>query len=203
MYILEAFSGSIKRVCRSTLAAEANGFLSGVEAGEYLRSLVMELLHPDVALRDLDQLYLKKKIMCFTDARSLEQTLNKDAGQPQDKRVRILIAQVRQMIGENTYDDDAPALQRGWTPRRCLLMCSRRRTAIGSPFYKHSLKASGSSIRRTRQESESSLCARDDILVRPPNRLEPRTGEKSPAWKHRAMRVYVHPPACGSTGGRP
>ena len=108
VYILEAFSGSIKRVCRSTLAAEANGFLSGVEAGEYLRSLVMELLHPDVALRDLDQLYLKKKIMCFTDARSLEQTLNKDAGQPQDKRVRILIAQVRQMIGENTYDDDAP-----------------------------------------------------------------------------------------------
>ena len=109
IYVLEAFSGSIKRVCRSTLAAEANGFLSGTEAGEYLRALVMEIMHPNVATRDLDQLYLKKKIACFTDARSLEQTLNKDAGQPQDKRVRILIAQVREMIGENTYEDDAPS----------------------------------------------------------------------------------------------
>ncbi|CAE7766366.1 GIP, partial [Symbiodinium sp. CCMP2456] len=108
IYIVEAFSGSIKRVCRSTLAAEANGFLSGAEAAEYLRSLLMEVLHPNVSVRDLDQLYLKKKMACFTDARSLEQTLNKDAGQPQDKRVRILIAQVREMIGENTYDDDAP-----------------------------------------------------------------------------------------------
>ena len=65
----------------------------------------MEITHPDVSVRDLDQLYLKK---CFTDAHSLEQTLNKDAGQPQDKRVRILIAKAREMIGENNYEDDAP-----------------------------------------------------------------------------------------------
>ena len=31
--IPETYSGSIKRVCRSTLAAESNGFLNGVEAG--------------------------------------------------------------------------------------------------------------------------------------------------------------------------
>ncbi|CAE7468223.1 RE2 [Symbiodinium sp. CCMP2592] len=108
IYVVEAFSGSIKRVCRSTLAAEANGFLSGAEAAEYIRSLLLEINHPDVTVRDLDQHYVKKKIACFTDARSLEQTLNKDAGQPQDKRVRILIAQAREMIGENNYDDDAP-----------------------------------------------------------------------------------------------
>ena len=47
----------------------------------------MEITHPDVSVRDLDQLYLKK---CFTDAHSLEQTLNKDAGQPQDKRGKAL-----------------------------------------------------------------------------------------------------------------
>ena len=108
IYVLEAFSGSIKRVCRSTLAAEANGFLSGAEAAEYLRMLLMELVHPAISIRDLDQHYLKEKVACFTDARSLEQTLNKDAGQPTDKRVRILIAQIREVIGENTFQDDAP-----------------------------------------------------------------------------------------------
>ena len=39
--ILETYSGSIKRVCRSTLAAESNGFLNGVEAGDYLRTLLL------------------------------------------------------------------------------------------------------------------------------------------------------------------
>ena len=44
-------------------------------------------------------------MLCFKDAKSLESTLNKDAGQPQDKRVRILFAQVRELIGENNYED--------------------------------------------------------------------------------------------------
>ncbi|CAE7242021.1 GIP, partial [Symbiodinium pilosum] len=107
--ILETYSGSIKRVCRSTLAAEANGFLAGTEAAEYLRMLLMELIHPDVQIRDLDNHYLKEKIAMFTDARSLEQSINKDTGQPADKRVRILLAQVKEMIGENPFEDDAPA----------------------------------------------------------------------------------------------
>ena len=105
--VLETYSGSIKRVCRSTLAAEANGFLAGAEAAEYLTMILMELVHPDVPLRDLDQHYLKSKIVAFTDARSLEQTLNKDAGMPTDKRVRILVAQVKEMLGENHYEDDS------------------------------------------------------------------------------------------------
>ncbi|CAE7470653.1 RE1, partial [Symbiodinium pilosum] len=107
--VLETYSGSIKRVCRSTLAAEANGFLAGAEAAEYLRMLLMELTHPDIPIRDLDNHYLKEKIAMFTDARSLEQSINKDTGQPADKRVRILLAQVKEMIGENTFEDDAPA----------------------------------------------------------------------------------------------
>ena len=58
---------------------------------------------------ELDVHYLKEKIICITDAKSLEQTLNKDAGQPQDKRVRILLAQVEDLIGENSFEDDSPA----------------------------------------------------------------------------------------------
>ena len=37
LLLLEAYSGSIKRVCRSTLAAEANAFLMGTSvAAEFL-----------------------------------------------------------------------------------------------------------------------------------------------------------------------
>ena len=112
LMVLETYSGSIKRVCRSTLAAKANGFLAGAEAAAYLRMTLMELVHPDIPLRDLDQHYLKKKIIAFTDARSLEQTLNKDTGMPSDKRVRVLVAQIKEMLGENDYSDDSDVFAR-------------------------------------------------------------------------------------------
>ena len=98
--VLEAVSASIKRVCRSTLAAEANAFLMGVESAAYLSSLLREMMNPDVSLRNLEQEYPKKPIIAFTDAKSLESTINKDAGQPSDKRVKLLVAQVREVIDE-------------------------------------------------------------------------------------------------------
>eukprot|EP00435_Cladocopium_sp_Y103_P022146 s387_g5.t1 len=107
IYILEAYSGSIKRVCRSTLAAEANGFLAGAEAADFVRSLLLEILHLDSRISDLENMYRKAKVACFTDAKSLEQALNKDAGQPSDKRVRILCAQIKELIGTNDYEDDS------------------------------------------------------------------------------------------------
>ena len=114
IYIVETYSGSIKRVGRSTLAAESNGFLTGVESAEYLRSLILELLHPGVLLRDLDAHYRKGKLVCVTDAKSLEATLNRDTGAPQDKRVRILVAQIREMIGENNFEDEAESAFAHW-----------------------------------------------------------------------------------------
>ena len=104
--ILEAYSGSIKRVCRSTLAAEANGFLQGTEAADFVRSLLLEMLNPDKKIHELEPNYIKHKMIAFTDAKSLESTLNKDAGAPSDKRVRILLAQIKEMIGITGYDDE-------------------------------------------------------------------------------------------------
>ncbi|CAE7745994.1 RE1 [Symbiodinium sp. KB8] len=109
IHILETHSGSIKRVCRSTLAAEANGFLSGVEAAEYLRAILLEITNPGVTVRALDTYYLKSKIVGITDAKSLESTLNKSTGQPTDKRVRILVAQIKELLGEDDYSDQASA----------------------------------------------------------------------------------------------
>ena len=96
--ILETSSSSIKRVCRSTLAAEANSVLTGVEAGCYVSSVLRELMNPGVALRILETEYVKKPVVAFTDAKSLEATIVKDAGQPTDKRVKILVAQIKELI---------------------------------------------------------------------------------------------------------
>ena len=120
IYILEAYSGSIKRVCRSTLAAEANGFLAGAEAADFVRSLLLEILHPESRICDLESMYRKAKVACFTDAKSLEQTLNKDAGQPSDKRVRILCAQIKELIGTNDYEDDS-SMYAHWTDTSTML----------------------------------------------------------------------------------
>ena len=98
--ILEATSTSIKRVCRSTLAAEANSFLAGVEAGIYVASLLREIMHPHVPLTTLETEYALKPVLAFTDAKSLQSTVAKDAGQPTDKRVKILVAQVRELMQE-------------------------------------------------------------------------------------------------------
>ncbi|CAE7726450.1 unnamed protein product, partial [Symbiodinium necroappetens] len=104
--LLETYSGSIKRVCRSTLAAESNGFLAGAEAAEYVRMILMEVKYPTERLIDLDREFKKDRVLCFTDAKSLESSINKDAGISQDKRVRILLAQVKELLGLNDYQDD-------------------------------------------------------------------------------------------------
>ncbi|CAE7616057.1 RE2, partial [Symbiodinium sp. CCMP2592] len=114
IWVLETYSGSIKRVCRSTLAAEANGFLTGVESAEYVRDLLLEVTNPGTKLIDMDRYYLKEKILAFTDAKSLESTLNRDTGQPQDKRVRILVAQIKEILGENDYNDERASAYAIW-----------------------------------------------------------------------------------------
>ncbi|CAJ1410941.1 unnamed protein product [Effrenium voratum] len=88
--LLEAQSSTIKRVCRSTLAAESNAFLMGAEAADYVRSLLMEMLHPDEKLINLESEYVKRMLLVLTDAKSLESTIVKDAGQPTEKRVKML-----------------------------------------------------------------------------------------------------------------
>ncbi|CAJ1436956.1 unnamed protein product [Effrenium voratum] len=85
--LLEAQSSTIKRVCRSTLAAESNAFLMGAEAADYVRSLLMEMLHPDEKLINLESEYVKRMLLVLTDAKSLESTIVKDAGQPTEKRI--------------------------------------------------------------------------------------------------------------------
>lgn len=88
------------------MVVELNGFLTGVGAGEYVHSVLLELQHSNEEFHTLEKEFSTGKVICMTDARSQQSTLNKDAGQPTHKRVRILIAHVKELLGENNYDDD-------------------------------------------------------------------------------------------------
>jgi hypothetical protein len=98
--LIEGSSGSIKRVCRSTLAAEANGFLAGAEAAEYFRTLMLELDNRHLDISMMDVISQGRTTLLFTDAKSLEATLNKEGGTPAEKRLKILIAQIREVMGQ-------------------------------------------------------------------------------------------------------
>lgn len=76
-----------------------------MEAADYVRMLLLEVKHPGVKLIDLDNHYAKGLPFALTNAKSLEATLNCDAGQPTDKRAKILVSQVRELLGENGYED--------------------------------------------------------------------------------------------------
>ena len=189
IYVLEAYSGSIKRVCRSTLAAEANGFLAGTEAADFLRTLLLEILHPSIRLTDLENEYKKAKILCFTDARSLESTLNKDAGQPGDKRVRILCAQVKEMIGTNDYEDDDSVFAI-WTDTSVMLAdvltkigCEREPLLVALDTGRYSTAPSQDAQDR-KMMIRAARHARKQRIKEQAEHDPPRTGEKIPVFQH-------------------
>ena len=90
----------IKRVCRSTLAAEANALVEAAESLEFVRMVIHHLLlrtsvaqlrHPDTLIPT-----------CWhIDAKSLFDTLTKDTGgATADKRIRVVLAQLREIKEE-------------------------------------------------------------------------------------------------------
>lgn len=80
--------------------------MTGTAAADYVRSLLLKILDPNVGISDPEKNYAKKMLIAFTDAKSLESTIVKDSGQPIDKRVKILIVQMKEMIGVSHYEDD-------------------------------------------------------------------------------------------------
>ena len=44
LHFVEFQTGTVKRVCRSTLAAESNGLVAAVEAADYLRSVILAIV---------------------------------------------------------------------------------------------------------------------------------------------------------------
>ena len=97
--ILAFNSGMTKRVCRSTLAAEASHLAEAVEAGDWCAVLLEEALSGQVDLKNWPQVIHQRARVYVTDARSVFDYLQKDATSTStDKRMAIEGALLRETV---------------------------------------------------------------------------------------------------------
>ena len=108
VHILEWFSGTIRRVCRSTLSAECYAVVEGAEAADWIRTVLRELDDPGgrvdaiKAMRPEESPKMRASTW-YSDAKSLVDLVLRDAGRPADKKLRIAAAQLRQMVDEDGH----------------------------------------------------------------------------------------------------
>lgn len=95
--ILYFQSGQTKRVCRSTLAAEASHLAEAVECGDWITVLIEEALTGDLDLRTWSDLIERRERVYVTDARSVFDYLQRDATSTStDRRMAIEGALLRE-----------------------------------------------------------------------------------------------------------
>ena len=93
-------SSTIKRVVRSTLAAEGYAVSEGLESAQWFRHLLTESHMSRSSLKDVEKESLKRSAIVFTDSDSLANTVKKDVGQSHDKRFRIVVSMLREGFRE-------------------------------------------------------------------------------------------------------
>ena len=94
-------SSTVKRVVRSTLSAEAYAVSETVETSEWIRQVLEEIwCASDEApqLKDVESRSQRRRITVRTDSDNLVSSVSKDAGVVQDKRLRIVVAMLRQVF---------------------------------------------------------------------------------------------------------
>ena len=97
--ILTFHSGQTKRVCRSTLAAEASHLAEAVESGDWITVLLEEALTGNIDLKNWSKVIEQRQRVYITDARSVFDYLQKDATSTStDKRMAIEGALLRETV---------------------------------------------------------------------------------------------------------
>lgn len=92
-------SSQTKRVCRSTLAAEASHLSEAVEAGDWLAVLLDEALHRKQNLKDWDRIVEARRRVYVTDSQSVYDYLHRDStSTSSDKRMAIEGALLRETV---------------------------------------------------------------------------------------------------------
>ena len=97
-FILAWHSATVKRVVRSTLAAEAYAVSEATEHAELLRYLLSEVYFGSDVLKSLEESEPKYPVTIVTDSHNLYANLPKDLTSIADKRLRIVIAMLRQTL---------------------------------------------------------------------------------------------------------
>ena len=101
--VLSYHSSLTKRVCRSTLAAEASHLAEAVEAGDWIIVWLEEALTGDVDLRNWPEVFRRRRRAYVTDARSVYDYLHKDATST-DKRMAIEGALLRETVRQENAE---------------------------------------------------------------------------------------------------
>ncbi|CAE8625872.1 unnamed protein product [Polarella glacialis] len=113
-------SATVKRVVRSTLAAEAYAVSEAAEFAQMMCQLLTEITQPVAVgaapqtLKALEQCSAQRPVMVITDSQNLASTVGKDATAVADKRLRIVVAMLRELFA-------SPGCTLQWRPT-CLMM---------------------------------------------------------------------------------
>ena len=94
--LLSYRSATVKRVVRSTLAAEGYAISEAAELLEWNRYVVAELIAvPGTTLAEIEGHAGQIPGVVYTDSHSLADTVAKDAGTNSDRRFRLVVAMLR------------------------------------------------------------------------------------------------------------
>ena len=106
-------SGTVKRVVRSTLAAEGYASCESSESVLWLRYLLAEAHNPGMPLKEVESRSSKWPGIVLSDSNSLTTTVNTDVSgsQSTDRRLRIVIAMLREV-----FTDPLANLGLKWIP---------------------------------------------------------------------------------------
>lgn len=94
----------IRRVCRSTLSAEAQSACQAVEFGDYLKTLLVEMYDPTFRLIRYQERLQERQSVLVIDAKSLFDYLNKETGRlPADKRLGIDLRLLQTYLSDSKW----------------------------------------------------------------------------------------------------
>ena len=110
-------SNIVRRVCRSTIQAEAYTLQAGVEDGDVLRAAVADLFGAlDLKRWEASAAKFMRQIW-FTDCKSLEETLkNPKCSKHSDKRLSIEIASLRQDLWRKKGEEAGDPYEEDYRP---------------------------------------------------------------------------------------
>jgi len=105
-YLLQWTSATVKRVVRSTLAAEAYAISEALELGQLIVQLLAEINFKSVdgqlpVIKQIENSENRCPLVVCTDSNNLFTVMPKDTTTVADKRLRIVIAALRQSFSDN------------------------------------------------------------------------------------------------------
>ena len=110
-------SHKLKRVARSSLATEAMGLCEGIEAAEYMRCALRELLDPTYDLKTWETAAEHIPILACTDAQSLYDHLRTDGSIGKDRIFALDAAALRRFFDA----DNGRNAEVKWLPGKLML----------------------------------------------------------------------------------